>query len=100
MKRILITMCVLAVLVAGAVPALAAETPQSHYYPVEVKEYLEGDSPRISKIYQLSLSDDPSAIPTGDFERDGRLYFLLDMTRKDEIGVDTKLHTERSVMAP
>lgn len=98
-KRILTTMCALAVLAASAVPTWAAEAPESHYYPVEVKEYLEGDSPRISKIYQLSLSDDPSAIPTGDFERDGRLYFLLDMTRKDEIGVDTKLHTQ-TVTAP
>ena len=35
-------------------------------------------------MYQLSLADDPSQIPTEDFERDGRLYYLLDMTRKDE----------------
>lgn len=94
MKRTIAVMCALTAVVAGAIPAWAAETPESHYYPVEVREYLEGGSPRINKVYQLSLSDDPSAIPTDDFERNGRLYCLLDMTRKDEIGVDTKLHTQ------
>lgn len=94
MKRTIAVMCALAAVVAGAIPAWAAEAPESHYYPVEVREYLEGGSPRINKVYQLSLSDDPSAIPTDDFERNGRLYCLLDMTRKDEIGVDTKLYTQ------
>ena len=60
------------------------------------EEYTYGDfdEPRIDKVYQLSLSDDPSGIPTEDFVRNGRLYYLLDMTRKDEVGVDTKPHTE------
>ena len=99
MKRILTTLCALAVIMAGsALPAHAAES-QSSYYPIDVKEYLEGDSHRISKVYQLSLSDDPSAIPTDDFERDGRLYFLLDMTRQDDIGVDTKPHTQSVTLA-
>ena len=95
MKRILTTMCALAIVMAGAaVPACAAEQPVSDtpqptaeaqptpkaetpskesYYPIDVKEYLEGDSQRISKVYQLALSDDPDPIPTEDFERDGRL---------------------------
>ena len=94
MKRMITTLCVLAIALTGVAPAMAAETRSSHYYPVEVREYMEGDSPRIDKVYQLSLADDPGLIPTGDFERDGRLYYLLDMTRKDEIGVDTKLHTQ------
>ena len=49
------------------------------------------DELRIDKVYQLSQGDDPSGIPTGDFERNGRLYYLLDMVRKDEVGVDTPL---------
>lgn len=90
MKRNIITCCLAALtLCAAAVPALAAGQ-----YPIEVQEYLEGDSPRIKKVYQLSLNEDPAGIPTGDFERDGRLYYLLDMTRKDEVGVDTQPHTE------
>lgn len=92
MKRKIITCCLAALtLCAAAVPALAAGQEQ---YPIEVEEYLEGDSPRIKKVYQLSLNEDPAGIPTGDFERDGRLYYLLDMTRKDEVGVDTQPHTE------
>lgn len=100
MKRILTTLCVLAMVMAGSIPALAAEAGDQgqnpSYYPISVEEYTAGDldEPRIQKIYQLSLSDDPSGIPTEDFVRNGRLYYLLDMTRKDEVGVDTQTHTE------
>ncbi len=97
MKRILTVLCALAVLMAGSVSALAAEAASDPcYYPIAVEEYTAGDSNelRISKVYQLSLSDDPSLIPTGDFERSGRTYTLLDMTRKDEVGVDTQTYTE------
>lgn len=45
-------------------------------------------------MYQLALSDDPTQISTEDFERDGRLYFLLDMTREDSVGVVTRPHIE------
>ena len=64
--------------------------------PISVEEYTAGDFDelRIQKVYQLSLDDDPSLIPTEDFERNGRLYYLLDMTRKDEVGVDTKPHVQ------
>lgn len=92
MKHKIITCCLVALtLCVAAVPALAAGQEQ---YPIEVQEYMEGDNPRIKKVYQLSLNEDPAGIPTGDFERDGRLYFLLDMTRKDEVGVDTQPYTE------
>ena len=92
MKRKIITCCLAALtLCAAAVPTLAAGQEQ---YPIEVQEYMEGDSPRIKKVYQLSLNEDPAGIPTGDFERDGRLYYLLDMTRRDEVGVDTQPYTE------
>lgn len=100
MKRILTTMCALTLILAAAVPALAVEPEQSaSYYPISVEEYMEGDSPRIKKVYQLSLADDPSKIPTEDFERDGRLYYLLDMTRKDEVGVDIQTITQTKTMA-
>ena len=100
MKRILTTMCALTLLLAASVPALAAEPEQSaSYYPTSVEEYMEGDSSRIKKVYQLSLADDPSKIPTEDFERDGRLYYLLDMTRKDEVGVDIQTITQTKTLA-
>lgn len=108
MKRIFTTLCALALVTAGVLPALAAESPapskepgQSCYYPIKVEEYTSGplDELRIDKVYQLSLGDDPSGIPTGDFERNGRLYYLLDMVRKDEVGVDTQTHTETVTLA-
>ena len=110
MKRIFTAICALALVTAGALPALAAESPaikapadseQSCYYPVKVEEYTYGplDELRIDKVYQLSLGDDPSGIPTADFERNGRLYYLLDMVRKDEVGVDTQTHTETVTLA-
>ena len=99
MKRIFSILCALAiVMMSGSITALASEdTGQSaSYYPISVEEYTYGDFDelRINKIYQLSLSDDPSLIPTDDFVRNGRRYYLLDMTRKDEVGVDIQTHTE------
>ena len=112
MKRIFTAMCALALLLAGCTPALAADAPKlsappsqeperSCYYPVKVEEYTYGplDELRIDKVYQLSLGDDPSGIPTEDFTRNGRLYYLLDMVRKDEVGVDTQTHTETVTLA-
>lgn len=112
MKRILTALCALALVTAGALPAFAAESPAptsspapepelSCYYPISVEEYTAGplDELRVSKVYQLSLSDDPSLIPTDDFERGGRHYYLLDMVRKDEVGVDTQAHTETVTLA-
>ena len=96
-KRMVMLLCVLCVLVSAAtLPALAAE----QHYPVSVEEYTYGplDELRINKIYQLSLSDDPGGIPTEDFDRNGRHYSLLDMVRKDEVGVDTQPHTETITM--
>lgn len=100
MKRVLTILCAFAIVMAGSASALevdTAETGQSaSYYPISVEEYTYGDlnEPRINKTYQLSLSDDPSLIPTGDFVRNGWRYYLLDMTRKDEVGVDIQTHTE------
>ena len=102
-KYILTTLFALAVILAGAFPAYAAEAESgtsSSYYPISVEEYTYGDLDelRINKVYQLSLADDPSLIPTEDFVRNGRLYYLLDMTRKDEVGVDTQPYTQTVTM--
>ena len=43
---------------------------------------------------QLSIDDDPRGIPTEDFDSYGRHYFLVDMIRENDVGVDTKPHTE------
>ena len=99
MKRIFTILCALAIVMAGSATAMAAEPEagqSASYYPISVEEYTYGplDELRVNKTYQLSLSDDPSLIPTEDFIRNGRRYYLLDMTRKDEVGVDIQTHTE------
>lgn len=61
--------------------ALAAEQDtgggnQAAAYPAEVRESEENGVHRIEKVYVLSVRDDPAAIPTADFEREGRSYTL------------------------
>lgn len=92
-KRIALLLCALSALLGTAtLPALAAQ----QHYPVSVEEYTYGplDELRINKTYQLSLSDDPNGIPTEDFDRNGRHYYLLDLVRQDEVGVDTQPYTK------
>ena len=74
-----------------ALPAHAAT-----YYPVSVEEYTYGpfDQLRIDKVYELSRSDDPADIPTGDFDRDGYHYTLLDVVKTDQAETDTKDYAE------
>lgn len=61
--------------------ALAAEDV---YTPIVVDAYTAGnfDELRISKVYRLSPSDDPTMIPTEDFVQGGRRYYLLDIVRE------------------
>ncbi len=92
-KRISAFLCTAAlILCAASPPAYATDRSAACYYPVEVESYTAGDfdQPRIRKVYQLSRSDDPAGIPTDDFVEYGRTFHLMEMTRKDEIGVDTQ----------
>ena len=84
MKRIFTILCALALVITGCAPA-AEDTSKPCYTPISVEEYPYGsfDEPRINKTYQLSPSDDPRFIPTENFERSGRRYFLLDFTREE-----------------
>ena len=65
-------------------------------FQTSVEEYTEGSNNdlRIKKVYQLSLADDPAGIPTEDFERDGCVYHLLDITQQNDVGVHTTEYTE------
>lgn len=90
MKRTAV-LCLVALLACSlAIPAMAADI----LYPVEVTEYMEGDSSRLKKIYVLTPADDPSLIPTEDFDREGQTYTLLDITRQDQVETDTRDYTE------
>ena len=74
-----------------ALPAYAAS-----FYPVAVEEYTYGplDELRIDKVYQLSRNDDPKDIPTGDFDRGGYHYTLLDVVKTDQSDTDAKDYSE------
>lgn len=73
------------VLVFGAVPVMAAEdtVPPTipTVYPIEVHSSESGGVYRLEKVYCLGTKDDPAAIPTADFEREGRHYELLDLLK-------------------
>ena len=84
-------LCLAALLACSlAIPAMDADI----LYPVEVTEYMEGHSSRLKKIYVLTPADDPSLIPTEDFDREGQTYTLLDITRQDQVETDTRDYTE------
>lgn len=74
------------------VPAVAPVT--SAVYPAEVRETEENGVHRIEKVYYLTRRDDPAAIPTGDFQREGRTYTLLDVLKNDQSETDSKDHIE------
>lgn len=93
MKRKLTLIFAVALALSLACPAFAAGSGAT-LYPENITEYTEGDHPRLSKVYILTAADDPVNIPTADFERDGKTYTLLDMTRQDNAQADTKDYAE------
>lgn len=93
MKRKLTLIFAVALAFSLACPAFATGSGAT-LYPENIMEYMEGDHLRLSKVYTLSSADDPALIPTADFERDGKTYTLLDMTRHDNAQADTKDYTE------
>jgi len=68
--------------------------PSVAVYPAEVRTSEENGVNRLEKIYYLTAADDPSTIPVGDFEREGRNYTLLDLLRNDQTETETKEHIE------
>lgn len=92
-RRISMLLCAAVLMLCMASPpALAADRSAACYYPIEVESYTAGDfdQPRVRKVYQLALSDDPAGIPTEDFVEYGMTFHLMEMTRKTEVGVDTQ----------
>ena len=78
---------------AAQIVPTPAPAPSS-VYPAEVRETEENGVHRIEKVYFLTRKDDPSAIPTGDFQREGRTYTLLDVLKNDQSETDAKEHIE------
>ncbi len=99
--RSIFAVLILALFLCNTALAVVAEgepgaqaPPVSAVYPTEVRETEEGGVSRIEKVYCLSVRDDPAAIPTADFEREGRSYTLLDVLKNDQTETDTKEHIE------
>lgn len=68
--------------------------PPAAVYPAEVRTSEENGMIRLERIYYLSVKDDPAAIPTEDFDREGRHYTLLDVLKTDLSETDTKDYIE------
>ena len=57
---------------AGDTEPAQGAPPPAALYPAEVRTSEENGMIRLEKVYYLSTRDDPAAIPTGDFDREGR----------------------------
>ena len=100
----LLTLASALLLALAALPstALAAEStepaqgtqPPAVLYPAEVRTSEENGIIRLEKVYYLSTRDDPAAIPTGDFDREGRHYTLLDVLKNDLSETETQDYIE------
>ena len=94
-----VTLLALALVLAfGAVPVMAAEdtVPPTipTVYPIEVNSSESGGVYRLEKVYCLGTKEDPDAITTKSFEREGRHYELLDLLKADQTETDTQEHIE------
>ena len=79
---------------AGDTEPAQGAPPPAALYPAEVRTSEENGMIRLEKVYYLSTRDDPSAIPTGDFDREGRHYTLLDVLKNDLSETDAKDYIE------
>ena len=89
-RRFFVTLCVLVLFATAAVPVSAAE--RNPYQPVRTEIFTSGESEAVhmARIYRLSPVDDPSGIPTRDFEDHGWVYHMVDMSSEEETGTDSR----------
>jgi len=73
---------------------MPAQKPTINIYPVNVTETVKNGRREIVKTYELSPSEKPKDIPRGSFERDGYIYEIADITKKDNVRTEQKNHTE------
>ena len=77
-----------------AITEAAVIPPSPAVYPAEVRASEENGVARLEKVYYLTVRDDPAAIPTEDFDREGRHYTLLDVLKTDMSETDVKDYAE------
>ena len=109
-KQLCMMLCTAAMLCSMSGPALAADadtitesagetlpllvSAPAAVYPAEVRASEENGIAHLEKVYYLTAKDDPTAIPTADFEREGKTYTLLDLLKNDLTETDTKEYIE------
>ena len=75
-------------------PPVVPQRPEKQVYPVNVKEN-HGDGKReIIRTYELKSGEKPEDIPRESFTREGWLYELADITRRETTNTDTRNYTE------
>ncbi len=100
--NLILSLLLVLTLLPGA--ALAADTegdepqttapPPATVYPAEVRTSESGGVVWLEKVYYLTARDDPSAIPTEDFDREGLHFSLLDVLKTDLTETETKDYAE------
>ena len=95
MKK-LFSLAVSALLSLALALSASAVSPESaeagSILPVDV--IVDQEAQEIHKVYDLSPSVDPSAIPREDFERDGLRYACSDILREVVMGDETQALTQ------
>jgi len=79
---------------AKEVPTAVSQQPINQLYPIGVWESREGGRREIIKTYELNAWENPADIPRESFTREGWLYELTDITRKETASADAREHTE------
>ena len=78
----------------AAAPEPAPAAPANTLYPSSVWETQENGRREIVRTYELDAWENPEDIPGESFVREGWLYELADITRRETASVDTRDHTE------
>jgi hypothetical protein len=79
---------------AEPTPEPVTYTPTITLYPVDVAENFAGNRRQIVKTYELSPLENPADIPRADFERNGWLYSVTDILKRETANAETREHTE------
>jgi len=67
-------------------------------YPSDVYEFYDETSRQIIKTYELAAGENPAGISRDSFERDGWLYELTDITKKENAYAATREQTEAATI--
>ena len=78
----------------SATPAPAPMNPAKYLYPSSVWEGMENGRREIIRTYELAAHEKPEDISRESFTREGWLFELADITRKETASVDAREHTE------